>query len=223
MTSVCDILQKKDVRLDEVDDYFRTTGYDISGLGQNTEFIWNSRKFLKSYSEDFKQPGESKIALDVYYQLERRKEESPLEFCIRMGWEKYIYEMLAVDFLILNRDRHGANIEVLRDRQKKKIRLAPLFDHGLSLFFSSRNIDEIQKADVMEDKPVQCFVGGHSAKSNLHLIPPGKLPDLCSPDEKTKGNLFEGLENILSKEHRDKIWEMLQKRWEYYEDFCNQR
>ena len=69
-----------------------------------------------SASEDFKQPGESKIALDVYYQLERRKEESPLEFCIRMG-----------------------------------------------------------------------------------------------------------LENILSKEHRDKIWEMLQKRWEYYEDFCNQR
>ena len=36
-------------------------------------------------------------------------------------------------YLILNRDRHGANIEVLRNSRKKTVRLAPLFDHGLSL------------------------------------------------------------------------------------------
>ncbi len=47
-------------------------------------------------SNDFKKPGESKIALDVYYQLERREGESPIDFCIRMGWDKYIYEMLLV-------------------------------------------------------------------------------------------------------------------------------
>ena len=31
--------------------------------------------------------------------------------------------MLAVDYIILNRDRHGANIEVLRNPKKKTIRL----------------------------------------------------------------------------------------------------
>lgn len=174
-------------------------------------------------SEDFKKAGESKIALDIYYQLERKEGESPLEFCIRMGWEDYIYEMLAVDFLILNRDRHGANIEVLRDRRNKTIRLAPLFDHGLSFFFSSRSMEDIQKTDVMEDKPVQCFVGGNSAKDNLELIPCNHMPKLRSLHPSDKLFILEGLDKVLPKEYLNKIWEMIRRRWEYYESFCNQR
>ena len=85
-------------------------------------------------SEDFKAKSESKTALDAYKELEALPDESALDFCIRMGWEDYIYQMLVVDYLILNRDRHGANIEVLRNSRKKTIRLAPLFDHGNSLF-----------------------------------------------------------------------------------------
>lgn len=43
-------------------------------------------------SEDFKQTGESKIALDAYYQAERLiPSETPLQFCIRNGWEEYIH------------------------------------------------------------------------------------------------------------------------------------
>ena len=86
-------------------------------------------------SDDFKQPGETKIALDAYYQAERMVGESPLDFCIRNGWASYVYEMLVVDYLILNRDRHGANMEVLRNGKARTVRLAPLFDHGLSLCF----------------------------------------------------------------------------------------
>lgn len=58
-------------------------------------------------SDDFKDANESKIALDAYYQTERLEGEAPLDFCIRKGWEEYIYQMLVVDYLILNRDRHG--------------------------------------------------------------------------------------------------------------------
>ena len=72
-------------------------------------------------SEDFKQRGESKLALDTYWEVEHAENESILDFCIRNGWEEYIYQMLVVDFLILNRDRHGANIEVLRNSRKKII------------------------------------------------------------------------------------------------------
>ena len=44
-----------------------------------------------------------------------------------MGWEDYVYQMLIVDYLILNRDRHGANIEVLRNSELLvKIRFAVL-------------------------------------------------------------------------------------------------
>ena len=57
-------------------------------------------------STDFKKRGEGKIALDAFYQLERNEGERPLDFCICNGWSEYIWKMLVVDFLILNRDRH---------------------------------------------------------------------------------------------------------------------
>lgn len=174
-------------------------------------------------SSDFKKLGESKIALEVYYEAEKLKEESPLAFCIRQGWEEYIYQMIVVDFLILNRDRHGANIEVLRDSKRKQIRLAPLFDHGLSFVCRCHKEEELERIDVMEDKPVQCFVGSRSAQKNLELIPKNKLPQLNCLKQEDREYLFQGLEQTLPKPWQDKIWEMLWKRWQYYEDFCNQK
>ncbi len=172
-------------------------------------------------SNDFKRYGESKLALDDYYQVERLSHEKPLDFCIRKGWKKYIWEMLVVDYLILNRDRHGANIEVLRNSKNKTIRLAPLFDHGLSLLFSCHDIDEVNKVDVLEDKPVQCFVGSNSAFENLKLIPVKEYPKLNPIHEDDKAILFEDLD--LDKRLLDKIWEMIWKRWCIYEDICDKR
>lgn len=174
-------------------------------------------------SEDFKKPGESKLALDVYYQAERRSMETPMEFCIRQGWESYLYEMLVFDYLILNRDRHGANIEVLRNSRTRSFRLAPLFDHGLSLLFPCRTEEAVRKAEVMEDKPVQCFVGSNSAYRNLSLIPPDRLPALHPLRITDRDFLLEGLEAALSDVWLDKIWEMIWNRWCGYEDFCNSR
>ncbi len=70
-------------------------------------------------SEDFKAKSESKIALDAYKELEALPDESALDFCTRMGWKDYIYQMLVVDYLILNRDRHGANIEGTAQQPKE--------------------------------------------------------------------------------------------------------
>lgn len=174
-------------------------------------------------SSDFKEKGESKIALDLFYETERKRGESPLAFCIRQGWEEYIYQMLVVDFLVLNRDRHGANIEVLRNAKKRGVRLAPLFDHGLSLLCRCHSDEEISKADVMEDKAVQCFVGSRSTMGNLALIPKEKMPSLRALTEKDRAYLLNGLDGIMSKQWQDKVWEMIWKRWQYYESFCNQK
>lgn len=174
-------------------------------------------------SSDFKKLGENKIALEVYYEAEKLKEEDPLAFCIRQGWEEYIYQMLVVDFLILNRDRHGANIEVLRDSKRKQIRLAPLFDHGLSFVCRCHKEEELEHIDVMEDRPVQCFVGSRSAQKNLELIPKNKLPQLNALKQEDRDYLFEGLTNVMPKCWQNKIWEMLWQRWQYYENFCNQK
>ena len=121
-------------------------------------------------SEDFKEPGESKIALDDYYRVNSLKGESHYDFCVRLGFKKYIDQMIAVDYLRLNRDRHGANIEVLRNARAKSLRIAPLFDHGLSLLYSCYNDEDINKFDVLEDKKCQNFIGTNSCYDNLNLI-----------------------------------------------------
>lgn len=173
-------------------------------------------------SHDFKKAGESKIALDAYYQAERLDSETPLQFCIRSGWEDYIYTMLVVDFLILNRDRHGANIEVLRNRRKKSIRLAPLFDHGLSFVFRCETEEQLAHEDVLADKRVQCFVGSQSTWENLKLIPADRRPKLNRLKESDRAFIMEGLDPVLPAAWQNKIWDMIWKRWNAYEDFCNQ-
>lgn len=174
-------------------------------------------------SEDFKERGEGKVALDTYFQAERRVGETLFNFCKRNGWEEYIYQMLVVDFLILNRDRHGANIEVLRNKRKKTIRLAPLFDHGLSLVFSSLTEQEVRSVDVLKDQRVQCCVGTGSAWENLKLIPKDFDLELNPLKKSDCGILMEGLDDILPAPWREKIWQMIWERWCAYESFCNQR
>ncbi len=183
-------------------------------------------KVLDTYicaSENFREKGEDKQAIDVCFESERFDNESALNFCVRMGWGDYIWRMLVVDYLILNRDRHGANIEVLRNKKKKTIRLAPLFDHGLSLLCRCESDEEIDSYDVMDDKPVQCFVGSRSVKDNLNLIPLDQMPKLNLLKKSDKPILLEGLDGIISQNLQDKIWNMIWKRWCYYEDFCNSR
>lgn len=174
-------------------------------------------------SEDFKQRGESKLALDVFWEAEHTEGESVLDFCIRNGWVNYIYQMFVVDYLILNRDRHGANIEVLRNSRRKTIHLAPLFDHGLSLLFNCSDDAAVSAYDVMEDKRVNNYIGSNSTWENLRLIPKDSLPQLNLLQESDRPTLLSGLDGIISPILQDKIWEMIWERWCAYEDFCNSR
>ena len=122
----------------------------------------------------------------------------------------------------MNRDRHGANIEVLRNRRNHRIRLAPLFDHGLSLIYNCQSEQDIKAFDVMADKPVQCYVGSRSATENLKLIEKTHRPAVRSLEERDRVLLFRDLSQVLPAPYLDKIWEMIWKRWRYYEDLCDQ-
>ena len=172
-------------------------------------------------SKDFKQRGETKAALDNYYYVNKEMEETRYDFCVKNGWKKYIDMMLIVDYLILNRDRHGANVEVLRDARRHIIRIAPLFDHGLSLLCSCYTEDEVNRFEILEDKPCQNFIGSRSTYENLAFVENKK--DIFSNRLKMedKESLMKDLELALSKEHMDKIWNMLWARWCEYEKLCD--
>lgn len=169
-------------------------------------------------SEDFKKRGESKIALDDYYRTNAKKGETHYEFCVREGWQEYIDKMIAVDYLILNRDRHGANIEVLRNARTHTIRIAPLFDHGLSLLYSCISDQEARRFDAMEDKRCQNYIGGYSCYENLELIKDKTKIFENSLKESDKEIIFDGMQNILSDVFIEKIWNMIYERYKIYEN-----
>ncbi len=169
-------------------------------------------------SEDFKKPNESKIALDDFYMTNAEKGESHYDFCARMGWQHYIDTMLAVDYLILNRDRHGANIEVLRNARAHTLRIAPLFDHGLSLLYPCIGDDEATAFDILADKKCQNFIGGYSCFDNLNLIENKKEIFACPLPETKRQTIFEGLSGILSDTFLDRIWQMIYERYQIYEN-----
>lgn len=128
--------------------------------------------------------------------------------------------MFVVDYLICNRDRHGANIELLID-DNDRVRIAPLFDNGVSLLFSCYNNQEsIRKYDVLADKAVNNFVGARSLEYNLQFIPKGKRFFAGVLQEKHKEVLLDGLYGILSEIHVEKIWEMISERWKRYVQIC---
>ena len=168
-------------------------------------------------SADYKAPGESKTALDNYYRVNALKGESHYDFCVREGWKDYIDRMIAVDFLILNRDRHGANIEVLRNARAHTVRIAPLFDHGLSLLYSCLTDEDVHKFDILEDRKCQNFIGGYSCFENLALISEKKKVFGNKLNLSDKKIIFEGLDSVLSPILVTKIWDMIYSRYKIYE------
>lgn len=190
--------------------------YDLINADIEIENKIYSTYLCASY--DFKKKGESKIALDNFYAVNMEGDESHYDFCKRFGWQEYIDTMLAVDFLILNRDRHGANIEVLRNARKHTLRIAPLFDHGLSLLFSCASDEEAKQFDIHNDVKCNNFIGGFSCYENLSLIS-NKIRVFANELQKEdKKILFDGLDNILSKTFIEQIWAMIYERYQKFEN-----
>lgn len=174
-------------------------------------------------SLDFKEKDDSKISFEIFYQMYHKDKESPLELCKRYGFENKIYEMLVVDYLILNRDRHGANIEILKNNEKNNFTIAPLFDHGMSLFCTCNNYEDTLKQDLLEDRKVQCFVGSNSTYDNLSLIPKNKLPKLKKLDYKDKEIILKDLDQAIDSRWLDRIFDMIYERYKVYENLRNKR
>lgn len=176
-----------------------------------------------SVSENFRKDNEEKLAYDLYYDLQKEDNESPLEFAIRNGWGLYMYQMFCIDYLIANRDRHGSNLEVLRNDEEDSVRMAPLFDQGVSLLFSTYGNEKLlEETDVMRDFPVNNYIGSKSLEYNLSLIPKGYDLQIWKLKKEDQDYIFSGIKHVLSEGHRNKIWEMIWKRWCFFEQVRNQ-
>ena len=159
---------------------------------------------------------ESREAFENFYVDYRLSDdESPLDLCKRLGWADEIFKMFIFDFLIINRDRHGANLEVLKNEVK---RLSPLFDNGLSFVCSCIDERDLDTFDVMEDRPVNSFIGTKRLERNLELIE--KKAILAELRESDEHKLFAGLHGVLPDRYFAVIWEIIWRRWQYVKKLC---
>ena len=167
-----------------------------------------------SSSQNFRRPGEQKMALGAFFELHRVTDETPLSFCLRMGWSRQISQMMLVDYLLANRDRHASNIEVIIDRAQR-VRLAPFFDSGLSLV-APLGDDEMRIQAFKPLAPVATtnFIGSRSLEENVRSW---ESIEVARPlVEGDKGLLLAGLEDAASPILREKLWDIVWQRWCWY-------
>lgn len=174
-------------------------------------------------SKDFKCAGEHKLTFESFYEINRMNNESVWQFIERCGMQKYFYEMFLLDYIICNRDRHGANIEVLEENGL--YRLAPLFDHGISLLAPCMNdVEKMKQFDLLKDGPVNNFVGSMSLSDNLSQVPCDMLEEAAGKDF-SPGRIFTGLEaagGAVPEEFWDIVEAMVQERIRHVKEICNQ-
>jgi len=129
------------------------------------------RSFL-CRSVEFGRGDESKSSLGAWYKWHFRSNfnvEANLRK-VSLYISDYIDKLFIFDYLICNRDRHEANIEVLI-KKDGKLRLSPFFDNGAS-FVAPFGMDRraIESFDVIFDRPVHNFIGASKLEENLHHI-----------------------------------------------------
>ena len=117
-------------------------------------------------------------------------------------------KMFIFDYLIINRDRHGANLEVMKNGGK---RLSPYFDNGLSFVCSCTDESDLASFDIIEDRPVNNFIGERRLALNLSGISESlEFNELLQSD---RDGLFEGLQGVLSDLYLTTIWDIIWRRW----------
>lgn len=118
---------------------------------------------VASVSKDFKSEGSKYISFRRL--LKQNMEKSPIEIARMYPMIDDIYKMIIFDFIIYNLDRHENNIEI----NTSTMRLAPLFDHGLSFGINSGRKDYAEYTWDME-AVANNAIGSRNLKKNLELI-----------------------------------------------------
>lgn len=165
-------------------------------------------------SNDYKRPNEQCVTLEIYLKslgcnINDKKEV--FEYCLRLPniVPQRLFEMQVIDFILYNRDRHGANIELLRTNTD--LRLAPIFDCGSSLLAPCQNSKEkVQEFNVLNDSPVNNFIGSMFLSEALKMW----SNDFKVPYIKWSEDLLTIDKSCLPEQHWYKINNMIKNRLE---------
>lgn len=216
------VIGKKVVGHEAVNEVIVSRLLDILGIPHTTYELQAANVRIKGnllttyvcVSKDFKHPNEASIPLELHCIL-KGVQEAPHNYLVNMGFQSYVDQMLIVDFLIVNHDRHGYNVELLRS--DSGYRLAPLFDNGMCFVSPiAGNTGLINAFDVMSDVDANNYIGTESLYSNLNLV---SAPVEVSPlAERDKKRIFHDLSLAIPRDCLTKIWEIIWKRYSYLKE-----
>jgi hypothetical protein len=197
----------------------RMLGFNVpEGVLQKSLVRVDEREFETHVfkAPSFRPASASRESFDKYYEGNRLSAtETPLDFCKRLGWSDDIYKMFVFDYLIVNRDRHGANLEVFKNGAKY---LSPLFDNGVSFVFNyTDDNDDLNTFAELADLPVNNFIGTRSLQKNLDFIDK-KIAFGALPQDFAQ-TLFADLDEVFPDKHKEKITSIIRMRWENVKDF----
>lgn len=168
-------------------------------------------------SKSYKKEADKAISFEELFIENRQGREATIEFIRRNGMNTFINKMIALDFMIINRDRHGANIEIIKDNAGK-LGFAPLFDNGLSFVCSitrdtPRYKDKLNEFNVIKDLPVNNYIGTRSLAENLKYVTQHVTVNKLTMADKSK--LFFNMGEAFETEYKEKIWGIVTLRYSY--------
>jgi hypothetical protein len=170
---------------------------------------------LVTKSKNFRFAGEDKMTLEAFYDLYGNG-EPVLEFMRSTGLDDYVSEVFLLDWLVYNRDRHGANLEVLL-KDDNSFRMTPLFDHGLSLMFSCYDDESMKTFDRLANNPVNNYVGEMDLAQNLLQVNEN-VREKFLRSSFTLDTVFKDLEDIdgfVPSSYKELVFKMIKERADY--------
>lgn len=159
-------------------------------------------------SEDFNSEAKPTVSIERYLET-HCPGMKPFEACLHLGWSKYVYTMFIVDFLVINRDRHGANIEILNGHP------TAMFDHGASLI----TLQDYKVWNHWSSDKVNNYIGSYSLTENLHRISVDEWPEVRAPSVE----IIERYSNFWPADKITFVQKMLVERWKYIEQMREER
>lgn len=127
------------------------------------ELVYAKIKLLQSEylvylckSKNYKRVNENRVTLETYCTL-NNIDHNDIANLSNKSFFNDLLNMILIDYLINNRDRHGANIELLLSGDGE--RLSPIYDCGSSLLAPLQyNKERIESYDILSNGPVNNYL-----------------------------------------------------------------
>lgn len=145
---------------------FLNAGYEL--VYAKIKLLQNEYLVYLCKSKNYKGVGENRVTLETYCTLNDIDHNNIANLSNKPFFNDLL-NMILIDYIINNRDRHGVNIELLLSANGE--RLSPIYDCGSSLLAPLQyNKERIDSYDILSDGPVNNYLISIMWKDVLNVL-----------------------------------------------------